>query len=83
MISLLLCCFSLCINWLESGTGSELEERADTSFDRVEAQSVGSHASDHPFLVGEESVLVVWFGAGAFLLDAEGLAEIWWLEVVM
>ena len=35
------------------------------------------------FLVGEESVLVVWFGAGTFLLGAEGLEEICWLETVV
>ena len=50
---------------------------------RLEARDIGSHTSGHPFLVGEESVLVVWFGAGAFLLDAEGLAEICWLETVV
>ena len=51
--------------------------------DRNEAKDIGSHTSGHPFLVGGELVLVIWFGAGAFLLDAEGLAEICWLEAVM
>ena len=49
--------------------------KADKRFDRVEAQNVGSHVSDHPSLVGEEPVLAVWFGAGTFLLDAEVLKK--------
>ena len=57
--------------------------KADKRFERVEAQTVGSDVSDHPFLVGEESVLAVWFGAGTFLLGAEGLEEICWLETVV
>ena len=57
--------------------------KADKRFDRVEAQNVGSHVSDHPSLVGEEPVLAVWFGARTFSLDAEGLEEICWLETVV
>ena len=33
------------------------------SLDRTEVHNVDSHASDHPFRVGEVSVLVVWSGA--------------------
>ena len=47
----------------------------DKSFDRTEVHNVGSHASDHPSLVGEGSVLAVWFGARMVLFvfppDAE------------
>ena len=47
----------------------------DKIFDRAEAHNVDSHASDHPSLVGEGSVLAVWFGARMVLfvlpLDAE------------
>ena len=47
----------------------------DKNLDRTEVHNVDSHASDHPSLVGEVSVLVVWFGARmvlfVFLLDPE------------
>ena len=55
----------------------------DKSFDRAEAQNVGSHVSDHPSLVGKEPVLAVWFGARTFSLDAEGLEEFCCLETVV
>ena len=47
----------------------------DKNLERTEVHNVDSHASDHPFRVGEVSVLVVWFGARmvlfVFLLDSE------------